>query len=127
MIKISRTHSEIKQDGMTVTVKDNVRVTVNGFNINKNDVDFLKRKYNCNVSNLESGLCFGYRCEGKAKCCPEDTFDMNTGKSIAGRRCWRKVKSKASRIIADIISRSMRKTYEMARFIPDTNFHRNNE
>ena len=105
MIKIQRIKKDSQRFGNKVQTTESIRVVIDNFNINPNDASFVERKYQgCLTGHYSNVFFISFTCEASAKCAPEDRFDFRTGKIIAERRCWNKVKNKTSRILKDILN-----------------------
>jgi hypothetical protein len=105
MIKIQRIKKDTQQSGNIVQTTESIRVLIDNFNIDPKDMSFIERKYQGCLTGHYSNIFFiNFNCKSTAKCAPEDKFNFRTGKIIAERRCWNKVKNKTSRILKDILN-----------------------
>lgn len=117
MIKIRKYNSSIECiDGKTVTITDRASIHIPGIRATMSDVRFILRKYHCKIYNSCDGVECSFIKTGIAKCSPQDTFSYETGKSIAGKRCWDKIRKTADRIVQDIVTRHLKRLKENIRY-----------
>ena len=105
MIKIQRIKKDTKQNNNVVFTTEDIRLVIDNFDMEPKDKFLISKKYNgCQIGHFNNKMFIKFTCRSTAKCSPEDKFDFRTGKIIAERRCWNKVKNKTSRILKDILN-----------------------
>lgn len=117
MIKIQRLKKDTQQKDWIVETTELIKVVIDDFNIDQRYVKSIEKKYsNITLGHYNNTFFIGFECKANAKCYPEDKFDFRTGKIIAERRCWNKVKNKTSRILKDILNLQGMKLKEIRDF-----------
>ena len=105
MIKIQRIQKNTKRQDDSVYTTERIRVIIDNFSIEPDNAAKIERKYQgLRIGHYKNIMFLSFTCRSNAKCSPEDKFDFRTGKIIAERRCWNKVKNKTSRILKDILN-----------------------
>lgn len=105
MIKIQRIKKDTQRKDRSVVTRELIKVVINDFNIDQKYMDLIEKKYqNVTLGHYNNIFFIGFECTANAKCSPDDRFNFRTGKIIAERRCWNKVKNKTSRILKDILN-----------------------
>lgn len=117
MIKIQRLKKDTQQKDWVVETTELIKVVIDDFNIDPRYVNSIEKKYsNITLGHYNNIFFIGFECRANAKCSPDDKFSFRTGKIIAERRCWNKVKNKTSRILKDILNTQGLKLKEIRDF-----------
>lgn len=117
MIKIQRIKKDTKQNNNVVFTTEDIRLVIDNFDMEPKEKLLISKKYNgCQIGHFNNQMFVRFTCRATAKCSSEDKFDFRTGKIIAERRCWNKVKNKTSRILKDILNAQGLKLKEIRDF-----------
>lgn len=115
-VKIKKTKSSVEIANPEVRITDYVIVHIDGVFCDRSDIGYIRKKYNdVKIRNTSNGTDVSFKCNGVSKCSNEDRFDESIGKTIAGTKCWDKVRKKTNKIVFDISARQLERLANIVR------------